>query len=353
MLHFFQSVYDSIFAEESYSILILGHENSGKTVLLEQLKHMYHHSNNNNTNTNPNRSITPLTKAEMSKKKIYPTVGMNYTKITHYFSPLRETVPFHQSDSPPKTTEAENANQSNEMISEMEKLLFSYKTNLSLWDLGGQRDLRTLWKHYYYQCHGILFVVDSRLLHSNNSNSNTNWKEDSALYKEELKRVYAPVRQTIFDLLLEEKCLERVKKEEEDRIQNSGNVKDDTTTRYSIPFLILNNKVDDEDEFGRSAPSNNNNNTAGTNPRHSSVSVEDLMEALDLYTLAAEVVFYATKETNPSDAARVIPYRAPTFSSSGFGHIQFKIINVSAATGKGVAAAMDWLVMQMKENAKL
>lgn len=29
-----------------------------------------------------------------------------------------------------------------------------------LWDLGGQPILRTIWKKYYPECHGIIYVVD-------------------------------------------------------------------------------------------------------------------------------------------------------------------------------------------------
>ena len=34
-------------------------------------------------------------------------------------------------------------------------------TRLKFWDLGGQHELQPLWKQYYAECHGIMFVVDS------------------------------------------------------------------------------------------------------------------------------------------------------------------------------------------------
>ena len=41
------------------------------------------------------------------------------------------------------------------------------------WDLGGQQILRTIWKKYYQECHGIIYVVDvtddSRLEEAANS----------------------------------------------------------------------------------------------------------------------------------------------------------------------------------------
>lgn len=32
---------------------------------------------------------------------------------------------------------------------------------ITLWDMGGQDALRTLWKDYFLSCHGIVYVVDS------------------------------------------------------------------------------------------------------------------------------------------------------------------------------------------------
>ena len=32
---------------------------------------------------------------------------------------------------------------------------------LQFWDLGGQRDLRSLWPKYYNDCHAVCFIVDS------------------------------------------------------------------------------------------------------------------------------------------------------------------------------------------------
>jgi ADP-ribosylation factor related protein 1 len=35
------------------------------------------------------------------------------------------------------------------------------RSRLNFWDLGGQRDLRTLWEKYYEESHGVMFVIDS------------------------------------------------------------------------------------------------------------------------------------------------------------------------------------------------
>ena len=35
------------------------------------------------------------------------------------------------------------------------------RARLNFWDLGGQRDLHSIWEKYYSECHAIIFVVDS------------------------------------------------------------------------------------------------------------------------------------------------------------------------------------------------
>ena len=38
----------------------------------------------------------------------------------------------------------------------------NYKNlNMSIWDIGGQDKIRRLWKYYYENCDGLIFVVDS------------------------------------------------------------------------------------------------------------------------------------------------------------------------------------------------
>jgi GTPase SAR1 family protein len=32
---------------------------------------------------------------------------------------------------------------------------------MNIWDLGGQHKIRRLWHHYFEQCDGIIFVIDS------------------------------------------------------------------------------------------------------------------------------------------------------------------------------------------------
>ncbi|KAJ8102308.1 ADP-ribosylation factor family-domain-containing protein [Lipomyces tetrasporus] len=101
MYHLTKGLYLVLTRKEEYSVLILGLDNAGKTTLLEKLKSIY----------NDGRSLSP--------EKIVPTVGQNVGHIT---------------------------------INNM---------NLKIWDVGGQENLRTLWKAYYAECHAIVFVVDS------------------------------------------------------------------------------------------------------------------------------------------------------------------------------------------------
>eukprot|EP00466_Bigelowiella_natans_P004210 jgi/Bigna1/35449/e_gw1.9.141.1 len=51
--------------------------------------------------------------------------------------------------------------------------------NFTVWDVGGQDKIRPLWRHYYQNTQGIIFVVDS------------NDKERLAMAKEELDKMLA------------------------------------------------------------------------------------------------------------------------------------------------------------------
>ena len=40
--------------------------------------------------------------------------------------------------------------------------LINYKNNvITLWDVGGQDKIRTLWSHYYFNTNGVIYVIDS------------------------------------------------------------------------------------------------------------------------------------------------------------------------------------------------
>ncbi len=43
----------------------------------------------------------------------------------------------------------------------------NYKNlDITIWDLGGKRELRSLWKDYFSSCHIILFMYDSSIIYS-------------------------------------------------------------------------------------------------------------------------------------------------------------------------------------------
>jgi len=94
-------LYKYIVQKEEYYIIILGLDNAGKTTFLEKVKSIY------------------LGIPGLPPEKIAPTVGLNVGKI-----------------------EYENS-------------------KINFWDLGGQKELQKLWKEYYNECHGIVFIVDS------------------------------------------------------------------------------------------------------------------------------------------------------------------------------------------------
>ncbi|KAI9014743.1 ADP-ribosylation factor family-domain-containing protein [Gaertneriomyces semiglobifer] len=87
--------------KEEFYVIILGLDNAGKTTLLERIK----------TTFNPTPGLSP--------DKIAPTVGLNIGKIE------------------------------------------LNKTRLNFWDLGGQRELHSIWEKYYSEAHAVVFVVDA------------------------------------------------------------------------------------------------------------------------------------------------------------------------------------------------
>lgn len=55
-----------------------------------------------------------------------------------------------------------------EIVSTIPTIGFNVETveyrniNFTVWDLGGQNRIRPLWRHYYQNTQGVLFVVDSK-----------------------------------------------------------------------------------------------------------------------------------------------------------------------------------------------
>ncbi|GMK58580.1 hypothetical protein CspeluHIS016_0600220 [Cutaneotrichosporon spelunceum] len=101
MYHLFKGLHTYLTRKDEYSVVIIGLDNAGKTTMLEKIKTLY----------NPTPGMPP--------DKIGPTVGQNIGKI-----------------SLPSTT-------------------------MHFFDLGGQRDIRSIWPRYYDECHAVVFVLDA------------------------------------------------------------------------------------------------------------------------------------------------------------------------------------------------
>lgn len=103
MFHLVKGLVDNYNKREEYSILLLGLNNAGKTTYLEKLKEIY-----------------DTTNSYKKPKKILPTVGQNVGNIR-----------------------------------------YDNKTVLKIWDLAGQKELRSMWDQYFEVAHAIIFLVDS------------------------------------------------------------------------------------------------------------------------------------------------------------------------------------------------
>ncbi|KAI8915148.1 hypothetical protein PhCBS80983_g04596 [Powellomyces hirtus] len=101
MYTLFTGLYKQWTQKEEFYVIILGLDNAGKTTLLEKIKSTF-------------SGI-----AGLPPEKIAPTVGLNVGKVD------------------------------------------VQSTRLNFWDLGGQKELHSIWEKYYSECHAILFVVDA------------------------------------------------------------------------------------------------------------------------------------------------------------------------------------------------
>jgi len=89
-----------LFRKVEHKVVILGLDSSGKTTVLEQVKYMY------------------LQSPPLPPEKMMPTVGLNVAKVELATS------------------------------------------KLTLWDLGGQLALRSIWEKYYEESQALIYVVD-------------------------------------------------------------------------------------------------------------------------------------------------------------------------------------------------
>ncbi|MFH4974262.1 hypothetical protein AB6A40_000971 [Gnathostoma spinigerum] len=99
-------IYKNLTQKSEYYIVIVGLDNAGKTTFLEQTKMRF---------GNEYHMLDPL--------KITSTVGLNIGKID------------------------------------------VGSVRLNFWDLGGQKDLHSLWHKYFEDSHALIFIVDSSDMH--------------------------------------------------------------------------------------------------------------------------------------------------------------------------------------------
>jgi len=100
MFSLLSGLYQWLVYKEEKKIIILGLDNAGKTTTMNQFKAIFGQK-------------------AMDLDKITPTIGFNVAKV------------------------------------EIDKIA------ATIWDLGGQTTLRTIWKNYFPEVEGILYVVDS------------------------------------------------------------------------------------------------------------------------------------------------------------------------------------------------
>eukprot|EP00002_Diphylleia_rotans_P018886 TRINITY_DN3651_c0_g1_i1.p1 TRINITY_DN3651_c0_g1~~TRINITY_DN3651_c0_g1_i1.p1 ORF type:complete len:182 (+),score=34.14 TRINITY_DN3651_c0_g1_i1:151-696(+) len=96
-------------------------------------------------------------------------MGIYYAKVTKFFSLANEEcrIVMLGLDAAGKTTILYNL-KLGETIETLPTIGFNVETlrykklDLTVWDVGGQDRIRNLWKHYYADTKGLIFVVDSQ-----------------------------------------------------------------------------------------------------------------------------------------------------------------------------------------------
>lgn len=338
MLQLIRGVYDSVFAETNWNVLIIGHEGAGKSTLLEQVKYLYQPNNvapaGASTAATPSSTAAgpsplpgtplPAPAAYMAGKRIRPTVGMNFAKVTHRYAPVGSYLQHHRPpddvagrvDSKRESTPTAAA----ASIPSMIQPLSNETCTLTLWDLGGQESLRPLWNNYFMQCHAVIFVVDSCLYHTQVAG------EEAAVDAPRAREIYRANHDTLRALALH-------------------------PALQQVPFLILGTKAD-------------------VSPR---LTLAELQDALNLIGIAAEDRFYedsgtphagekaaphtAAATTTPSKARASLSSSSSSpvaegGSGSGFGCWRWRLEAVSGLRGDGVVVAFDWLVHQLRQSAR-
>ncbi|KAL3873467.1 hypothetical protein ACJMK2_036580 [Sinanodonta woodiana] len=97
-------------------------------------------------------------------------MGLYLSKLFEIFSSFGETparIAMLGLDAAGKTTVLYKI-KLNEVVSTIPTIGFNVETvspikglTFTVWDVGGQKKIRNLWRHYYQNCDGLIYVVDS------------------------------------------------------------------------------------------------------------------------------------------------------------------------------------------------
>ncbi|PBJ74799.1 hypothetical protein BCY84_12148 [Trypanosoma cruzi cruzi] len=389
MFTFAWGLYNSLFSDRTYKVLIIGLESSGKTTLQEQMKCIYATNSNNASQTGSgggNSIPTPAPMSVMKSKRIRPTVGLNMDRITHRNIPPRIYVSCSRgSFSLEKDGDAYHSGSIHSASSSMSHGSFTpVTTRLTLWDVGGS--MQTLWANYFAPCHGVIFVVDSTIGASEDAmsfnatgNASTSvvagvafsdqaatpsvQSHMSSLDVERLSSNFSPCRMvtSIVDapFIESEKndvVTFRMMEEKRRSSQRKAYARNAAVLRAvfshphltDAPLLILSNKAD----------------VMGHCP------LAEMQEALGLVDLALMHESYENGATdveshcelNAGGAGEVFGSTSisdhssngvDAVGTSGIGKKIMRLAEVSALDGSGVREAMDWLVFQMRDSARV
>ncbi|EKF35295.1 hypothetical protein MOQ_002344 [Trypanosoma cruzi marinkellei] len=389
MFTFAWGLYNSLFSDRTYKVLIIGLESSGKTTLQEQMKCIYATNSNNvsQTGSGGGSSIpTPAPISVMKEKRIRPTIGLNMDRITHRNIPPRIYLSCSQGSLfREKDGDAYRSESIHSASSSVSHVSFTpVRTRLMLWDVGGS--MQTLWANYFSSCHGVIFVVDSTIGASEDGISFTATgnvstsvvagadfsdqaatpsvqSHRSSLDVGRLSSTFSPfgMMTSIADAPFSESGKTDVMTlrlmEEKRRIaqrqayaRNAAVLRAVFTHPYltDAPLLILSNKAD----------------VVGH------CSLAEMQEALGLVDLALMHESYQNGgadgeshcELNAGGSGELFGSTSISdhnssgvnaVGTSGIGKKIMRLAEVSALDGSGVREAMDWLVFQMRDSARV
>ncbi|RNF06172.1 Arf/Sar family, other [Trypanosoma conorhini] len=384
MFTFAWGLYSALFTDRTYKVLIVGLESSGKTTLLEQVKCVYATSSSaasqGRLGVESSVMPTPAPVSVMKAKCIRPTVGLNMNRITHRTIPARLSASSrHGSLSHDKDDDVPSSRSTNSLSSSVPLSAFTpVTTRLMLWDVGGS--MLKLWANYFASCHGVIFVVDSTIGTTaaagasasaplaavaevgEQAAASSGRSCVSSLDAENLSSTFSP--DGIVTSLVSAPCAAAERAEspaphqmEEKRrsVQRQAFARNAAVLRAlfrhplltNAPLLILSNKAD----------------VVGHCP------LAEVQEALGLVELALMHELYDRGSASGKSHSAATADDADEFfdplpvsdhprngvdaaGTSGIGSKIMRLAEVSALDGSGVREAMDWLVFQMRDNAR-